>query len=102
MSGDRNRRQCQRVIHNGIDHDEAFDAAIQKQLRIVFEEFGVVAVSYCKKKVTSLSKIVFNATDNWGAIKVTYLLSDHADHISTFCSQIASMKAGAVIEFTGG
>ena len=64
VSRDGNRRQRQRAIHNCVNRNEPFDAAIQKEMRIVFQELRVVTVGDGQEEIPPLTEIPFNATDN--------------------------------------
>src|ERR1700723_1020471 len=102
MPGNRNCWQWQGPIDQSVHGNQSFHTAIQQKVRIGFQQPGIIADSNCKKEVVLLPKVSFNAADDGGAVEVPDLLSDHANRIGAFHTQIASIEAGPVIQLTGG
>src|ERR1700719_4360774 len=101
MSRDSHRRQQERLAQLQIYGDEAFYTALQQQLGISIQQFGIVPVDYRKKKIILLPQILFNTADDQGTVGIADLLGDYSNHISSLAAQRTGKKVRPVIQFFG-
>src|SRR5260370_4569823 len=89
------------MIDRCVHRNEAFDAAVQQDVRISVEELGVVTVSNGKKKEIFLSKVSFDPADNQRAVKVADLLRHDTDRVCALYPQVAGIETRPITQLAG-
>src|SRR5437588_7286942 len=85
-----------------INRDESFHAALQENLRVAVEEFGIVPVNHREKEEILGAQVLLDAADNHRAVSVANFFDDQADGVGALLAERLREEVRPVIEFTSG
>src|ERR1700758_2077239 len=83
-----------------INRDESFHAALQENLGIAVEQFGIVPVNHREKEEILGAQVLFDAADNHRAVSVANFFDDQADGVGALLAERLREEVRPVIEFT--
>ena len=102
MAGDGNGRNRVLLVNGGVNGNDAFDAAGEKQLGIRAHEFVVMAVGDGEKKEIVLAEEGFDAADDRCAVSIADFLGDDADGVAALDAERTREEIRAIVELVSG
>ncbi len=102
MAGDGHGGKSGFLVDGGVNGNDAFSAAGEKQLGIGTLEVVVMAVGDGEEEEVVLAENSFDATDDGRSVGVADFLGDHADGVAALYTERACEEIRAIVELASG
>lgn len=102
MAGDGNGRKSGLLVNRGVNGNDAFGAAGEKQLGIGAHEVVVMAVDNGEEKEIAFAKDGFDAADDRCAVGIADFFGDDADGVAALDAEGACEEIRAIVELASG
>ena len=102
MAGDGNGRNSVLLVNRGVNGNDAFDAAGEKQLEIRAHEFVVMVVGDGEEEEIVLAEEGFDTADDCCAVGIADFLGDHADGVAALDAERTREEIRTIVELVSG
>ena len=101
VAADGNGRHRGPLVDGGVNGNDAFDAASEKQLGIRAHEFVVMVVGDGEEEEIVFTEEGFNPIDDGSAIEIADFLGDDADGVAALDAERTGEEIRAIVELAG-
>jgi len=102
MAGDGNGRKSGLLVNGGVNGNDAFGAAGEKQLGIGADEVVVMAVDDGEEKEIVFAEDGFDTADDRGAVGIADFLGDDADGVAALDAERTREEIRTIVELASG